>query len=155
MEEWRDIKYYNGKYQISNKGRVRNNKGKILKPLKRGKGYQGINLSMNGYQTFLYIHRLVAIHFIDNPENKPEVNHKDYNRQNNIVENLEWVTHRENSLYSRDNMKKRHHCKTSSGERYICKVGKKYVVFFDRKYYGRFDDLGDAVRRRDEICQNL
>ena len=91
------------------------------------------------------------MHFIENPENKPEVNHKDFNRQNNKLENLEWVTHRENSLYSRDNMKKRHHCKTNSGERYISKSKDAYIVYLDGKYYGRYKTLEDAITKRDMI----
>lgn len=117
MEEWRDIKGYEGYYQVSNKGRVRSLdrivnapekfggsrivKGQILAlPLRVG--YPSIGLFKNGKGEILYVHRIVAEAFIPNPENKPEVNHKDANRTNNNVENLEWVTHLENMQHSED-----------------------------------------------------
>ena len=94
MEEWRDIIEYEGLYQISNKGRVKslgnnkNRKEKILS-LKPINGYMRVFLYKNGKPKPYSVHRLVAIAFIPNPNNYPEVNHIDEDKTNNIVENLE------------------------------------------------------------------
>jgi len=98
MEVWKDIIDYEGLYQISNKGNVRriaNNGYKLLKPYD-GWLYQSVDLSKDGEHHRQNIHRLVALHFIPNPKMCPEVNHKDGNKHNNSVENLEWVTQKEN-----------------------------------------------------------
>ena len=106
MEEWKDIKGYEGLYQISNKGRVKslgNNKTKkekILKPRKCN-GYFSVRLCKKGEKPKPFdIHRLVAEHFLPNPDNLPVVNHKDENKLNNNVENLEWCTFAYNTIYS-------------------------------------------------------
>lgn len=98
MEEiWKDIKGYEGLYQVSNLGDVRNHKGKVLSKLKNnGNGYLISCLCKEGKQTNHYKHRLVAEAFIPNPENKPAVNHIDADRSNNKVDNLEWVSTKEN-----------------------------------------------------------
>lgn len=102
MEFWKDVKGYEGLYQVSNEGRVkslnykRTGKEKILCPKKHNKGYLQIQL-MNGDKNKTYtIHRLVAEAFIENPDNLPCVNHKDENKKNNNVENLEWCTYKQN-----------------------------------------------------------
>ncbi len=102
MEEvWNEINGYKN-YQISNFGRVKSltfSKERILKLQTHSKkGYQVVTLK----NITLSVHRLVAIHFIANPENKPEVNHKDKIRHNNHVDNLEWCTHLENSWHRDD-----------------------------------------------------
>ena len=103
MEEWRDITGYDGLYQVSNTGKVRSYvKSDIphtLKPGKDGNGYPFVGLHKNKKTKNFHIHRLVALAFIDNPCNLPEVNHKDENKNNNCVENLEWCTHRYNMTY--------------------------------------------------------
>lgn len=111
MEVWKDIKGYEGRYQVSNKGRVKglpiNDKfckrqnEVILKTFLCGSGYQEIILTNNGQRKPKLIHRLVAEHFVDNPEGKAEVNHKDGNKLNNASNNLEWVTSSENQLHAR------------------------------------------------------
>lgn len=127
QEIWKDIYFidkgivydYRGLYQISNWGRVKslarlkpncNQTGftgsyklveeKILKPNVFSNEYCNIRLQKNGTKKNFRIHRLVAIHFIPNSENKPEVNHKDGNKHNNIVSNLEWCTAKENVRHS-------------------------------------------------------
>ncbi len=86
-EEWRDIKEYEGRYQISNYGRVKSlkfnktNKKKILNLIVNKYGYIYVGLIKKGKRKNFYIHRLVAEAFIPNPENKPEVNHKDGNKR--------------------------------------------------------------------------
>ena len=104
MEEiWKDIKGYEGKYQISNLGKVKSLIGnsKILKPEIRA-GYYSIQLCKNGKCTHKRIHRLVAEAFIPNPNNLPMINHKDENKLNNNVDNLEWCDNTYNSQYPND-----------------------------------------------------
>lgn len=102
MEIFKDINKFENKYQISNTGKVRNKKtGLYLKPKYNKKGYQYINLSISKYKSVKwYIHRLVGFHFIPNPKNKPQINHKDGNPSNNNVENLEWCTNEENQRHA-------------------------------------------------------
>lgn len=86
-------------YEVSNLGRVCSFKGrypKILKPRKDRGGYLCVTLYTGEKRVTKKVHRLVAEAFIPNPENKPEVNHIDEDKLNNVVDNLEWVTHREN-----------------------------------------------------------
>lgn len=86
-------------YEINTKGQVRNSKGKILNGYTNNKGYQMIHLRTKDKNKLCSIHRLVAETFILNPDNLPEVNHKDENKLNNNVNNLEWCTHNYNSNY--------------------------------------------------------
>jgi len=117
MEVWKDIKNFEGLYEISSFGRVKSlsrNSTNIsdektfhyLKLCLDKKGYEITGLSKKNKQYPVKVHRLVAQHFIENPENKPEVNHKDFNKQNNNVGNLEWTTQKENrehfELYCKD-----------------------------------------------------
>lgn len=98
MEVFKDIKS-NPDYQISNEGRVWSKKSnRYMKLQKDACGYLRVQLYMgNGKGRTEKVHRLVAIAFIDNPDNLPEVNHINHQRDDNRVENLEWVTHKENS----------------------------------------------------------
>lgn len=100
MEIWKDIKGYEGLYQVSNMGRVRSLKNKIiLKPIKNTNGYLKVNLYNNRKMKTFLIHRLVALAFISNTENKPQVNHKDENKTNNCMNNLEWCSVDYNNKY--------------------------------------------------------
>ena len=103
METWKYIENYEGLYQISNKGRVRNSRsGRILiQKIKNtdSNSYRLIVLSKNNVKKCHYIHRLVAKAFLPNPNNLPCVNHKDENKTNNNKDNLEWCTHKYNSNY--------------------------------------------------------
>ena len=112
-EIWKDIEGYEGLYQVSNLGNVKsldreyiqwNNytytpkryNGKILKPHLQRQGYVMINLSKNSKKKLALVHRLVAQAFIPNPNDYLEVNHKDGNKQNNCVDNLEWCNRKYN-----------------------------------------------------------
>ena len=107
MEEWRDIKGYEGLYQISSEGRVkskqriaRNNqtiKEKIRKPKIDKDGYCCVSLWIDGVSKEYFIHRLVAQAFILNPYNKPCIDHINTNKTDNRAENLKWCTHKENA----------------------------------------------------------
>lgn len=122
-EVWLDIKGFEGYYQVSNFGNVKSldrfeyyqredsssiskrfRKGRLLTPKIDRYGYQVVHLRKLGIVNIhTTIHRLVAEAFIDNPEIKPTVNHKDCNKINNNVENLEWATHSENTKHAFDN----------------------------------------------------
>ena len=96
-EVWRDIKGYEGIYQVSNMGNVKNIKfNRIIKPFTQGAGYLRVDLSKENTRIRSLVHRLVAKTFIPNPENKPEVNHIDEDKTNNRIDNLEWCTRKEN-----------------------------------------------------------
>lgn len=100
QETWKDIEEYEGIYEVSTLGNVRNKVTGIIKvPHDNGHGYKSVSLSKNGKYKARYVHRLVAIAFIDNPESKPEVHHIDAIRDNNNVENLQWVTSKENNNF--------------------------------------------------------
>ena len=97
-EIWRDIKNYEGLYQVSNLGNVKSlRKNIILKGGLVGIGYYSVNLCKNKNHKSTKIHKLVAQTFIPNPNNYPCINHKDGNKTNNCVDNLEWCTHSYNN----------------------------------------------------------
>lgn len=99
-EIWKDIKGYEGYYEVSNLGRVKRiGKTNCLKSAIRKDGYEQVALCVNNILKSYAIHRLVAIAFIPNPNNLPQVNHKDENKLNNCVENLEWCTQEYNIKY--------------------------------------------------------
>lgn len=101
MEEWRDIEGFEGIYQVSSWGRVRSKYG-ILTPYRNKKGYLKIGLYIGDRKTKKYrINRLVAAAFIPNPLNLPQVNHKDGNKENNSVTNLEWSSDRQNKDHAK------------------------------------------------------
>lgn len=96
---WRDIKDFEGLYQVNAKGEIRSLQGKepkILKPYKNNKGYLRVDLRKNNERYPKKVHRLVAEAFILNPDNKPQVNHINGDKTDNRYFNLEWVNNREN-----------------------------------------------------------
>ena len=115
-EIWKNVKEFNGLYEVSSNGRMKSYKrykeGKILKLSKYSNGYLFVKLSpMNThrgeYKKAYSVHRLVAETFIPNPNNYPCVNHKDGNKQNNNVDNLEWCTYSYNTKHAYKNNLKR------------------------------------------------
>jgi hypothetical protein len=123
QEIWKDVKGFEGYYQVSNLGKVksldrveyyqrkdsnkltrRSRKGKMLTTKTDRYGYEVLHLRKDGeVNIYPTVHRLVAEAFIDNPDNKPTVNHKDCDKKNNVVSNLEWNTISENTKHASDN----------------------------------------------------
>lgn len=114
-EEWKDIKGYESLYKISNLGRIRNNHGKILCPSTAMHGYLRIGLRKQGVVRYAYIHRLVAEEFVENPFGYKEVNHIDEDKQNNVAENLEWVSRLYNTNYGNRPRKTGRYAKIHNG----------------------------------------
>ncbi len=142
MEEvWIDIKEYEGYYQISNLGRVRSldrlvkhsdgherkQFGKILKPIFDVGGYQYIALHKNANGKMFKVHRLVALAFIPNINNKLEINHLDEDKKNNKAENLEWCTRLENEHWGT----KRERCMHNTDYKSIAVKNSKAVIQLD------------------------
>lgn len=107
-EEWSEVYSYDILFEVSTRGRVRTkHHGKkgyqkdyvYMQPTDNGKGYMRLNLKQSGKQKTVYVHELVALAFIPNPNGYVEVNHKDENKSNNNVENLEWCEHIYNCNY--------------------------------------------------------
>lgn len=104
-EEWRDIPGWEGVYQVSNKGNIvslnynRTRKRRLRIPRIGKGGYLYINLHKSGVTKTMKIHRIVAMTFIPNPKNLPQINHKDENKLNNNAENLEWCDSSYNNKY--------------------------------------------------------
>ena len=126
-EIWKDCKGYEGKYQVSNLGRVWSiGSQKYLKGSYGKDGYIKVNLTAkNGKVKTERIHRLVALAFLDNSNNYPQVNHKDENKQNNCVDNLEWCDAKYNANHGTRNKR-------------VSKANSIPVYYFelDKTFYG-------------------
>lgn len=134
MVLWKDVPGYAGLYEISNTGVVRGKNG-IRKPQLSWDGYLYVKLCNNGHEQKHKIHRLVAMAFIPNPQGLPEINHKDENKQNNHVDNLEWCTRIYNNRYGMRGKK------AGIG---IRKAFQKRVYRFDRN--GNYIDSFESVK---------
>lgn len=104
MEIWKPIKDFETLYEVSSYGRVRSlcgryGKNLILKQGSGSRGYLNVSLCKKGVQKTVNVHRLVASAFIPNPDNLPCINHKDQNKTNNNVSNLEWCSYYQNNVY--------------------------------------------------------
>lgn len=145
MEIWKSVKGFEGKYEVSNKGNVRSveriivnslgvkkiYKSHIMKPSLTKSGYFNFVLRENGKKFNYRLNRMVADAFIPNINNKPYVNHKNGNKTNNEVENLEWVTGSENTKHAYNNKLITHFRKLSKED--VEKIRKIYV--FNSKEY--------------------
>ena len=164
-EIWKDIKGYEGLYQVSNLGNIRrikfiNNiteKEKITK-LKPGKNtYLQVLLSKNGKSKTKNIHRLVAEAFIPNPNNYPQVNHKDENKHNNCVDNLEWCTRIYNMNYGnvRKKISKSHQKENLKKRKVILQYNKNMI--FIKEYNGICEAVKETKIDKSSIikcCKN-
>lgn len=128
-EIWKDI---DDRYSISNFGRVKSNyanKERILKPFFNHDGYLMVDIRKPGYRKSIGVHRLVAQAFLPNPDNLPQVNHKDEDKTNNCVDNLEWCTLQYNCNYGTRNIRKGLNCRKP-----ICSVDESgNVVHYDSR----------------------
>ena len=107
-EIWCPIRGYEGIYEVSDQGRVKSigyGKERILRPVRNNNGYLLVGLRKNREQKWYLVHRLVAQAFIPNPDNLPQVNHKDENKTNNSVQNLEWCDRKYNCNYGTRNQR--------------------------------------------------
>ena len=183
MEEiWKDIKGYEGLYQVSNLGKVRSldryvnsnknskrlAKGQILKPY-LWSGYPNVNLCINQKRKGKQIHRLVAEAFLPNPNNYSIVNHIDENPLNSKLSNLEWCTQKHNVTHSKHKMYKPKNVVYSNlKEKYIFKSkslstknGKKYVynyyrvIIYQLNFDCRYSSLEKAIKIRNEKLKEL
>ena len=154
-EIWKDIKGYEGIYQVSNLGKVKritfiNGTCKMpcerfMTPTDNGNGYLIVGLSKNGKRKNFYLHRLVAETFIPNPENKPEVNHKKGNRYDNRAKKLEWVTSSENQNHAKEVLKVKYNLEGLNISR---EKQKRKVAMLDKNgnVIKVFDSIADAGR---------
>lgn len=144
-EKWKDIEGYEGLYQISSMGNIRSfyphnfRKGDRLRTFENG-GYRRAALYKDGKLCKILVHRLVAKAFIPNPDNKPYINHKDGNRSNNNIENLEWVTSRENVL---DGVR-RGTITTENALKKLMKPVKQFTL--DGQYIRSYGSMAEAKR---------
>ena len=146
-EIWKDIEGYEGKYRVSNLGNVmvmwranqyKDHTGKphLLSPAKHRQGYLTVYLCKDGKRSRkYYVHRLVAEAFIPNPDNLPQVNHKDEDKSNNCIENLEWCDGKYNSNYG------------TRVERWRPQVVKPIIQkTLDEKFVRKFESATEAER---------
>ena len=164
-EIWKDIAGYDGLYQISNFGKIKSRKrlvanrfgmrecGGITIKLSNNKGYSRVCLCKNNKKRGFLVHRLVAIHFIPNVDNKPCVNHKDGDKQNNYSDNLEWCTHSENNKHA-FNVLGRKPSLTGAGKYRADGHNSKPIIQLTRnfEYIKEFPCIMDAA---DEINVNI
>ena len=161
MEEWRDIPGYESFYQVSNLGNVRSIRFNKVRNMKSwdSHGYRAVELCINNNRYIVGVHQLVALAFIPNPGNKPEVNHKDRNRSNNNVENLEWVTQSENVAHAyRNGVKPRPTYQNQPFQKEILDIieNKKYFSIREasRQTGHKRDTINRSLDLNTPICNN-
>lgn len=135
-EEWRDVAGTDGKYQVSNMGRVKSFKripAALLKPNNNGDNYWQVNFRVNGKRRSLLVHRLVMLAFapIDNPDDF-EVDHLDANEANCALSNLEWVTTRENTIRAYQSGRPKDKSKTMGSGHHLTKLTNADVLHIRR-----------------------
>lgn len=141
MEKWVDIKGYEDYYSISNKGNILSKrKNKILSPGNNGRDYLFVYLWKNNKPKRFYVHRLVAVNFIENKHKKSQVNHIDCNKLNNSAFNLEWTTPEENishavknkRFYTSEYQKKQTSLGSRGEKSHFCKLKEEDVILIKK-----------------------
>lgn len=153
-EKWVDIKGFEGLYQVSNMGNVKSIKKneRIMKLQVNHKGYYCVNLHKNSIAYPRLVHRLVAEAFIPNTLNLPQVNHKDTNKKNNNIENLEWISNADNMRHAFANgcfvttEKQREHARNNL--KLIAERKKKGVEMYTKEgvFLNAFNSLREAEK---------
>lgn len=146
MEEWKEVPGYEGLYEVSNTGNVKSLiKNKIIKGFINRCGYRLVGLSKNKILKRFQVHRLVAQVFIPNPDNLPMVNHKDEDKSNNSVDNLEWCDAKYNIHYG-----------TRSDKVKNTQIKNGYWLGWDRKeYLSIYKQYIGVKRKRKEDADKL
>ena len=156
-EIWRPVVGYEGLYEVSSYGRVRSldryveysngriclHKGKVLSPVKSNLGYLLVSLYLNKNMKIITVHKLVAQAFIENPDNLPEINHKDEDKTNNSVDNLEWCTRKYNINYGSRNIRRRETLIKNGSWTGLSR--KESMKKYSKKYY---QENRDRIRER-------
>ena len=156
-EVWKDVHGFEEAYQVSNFGRIkrkertdsnnRTHKERIMSPSMYSNGYMNVELRMNNKKRRTSVHRLVAEAFIDNPLNLPQINHKDENKANNHVSNLEWCTAQYNIRYN-DGVKRRRNTAILKSN-VVCKYNMK------GEFIEKFDCATDAAISVNGKCSEI
>lgn len=164
QEVWKYIEGYEGKYQVSNMGRVKSVERKvkhpkgglmilrsrILKPASAAGGYAVVNLSKKNKAKLMYIHRAVALSFLDNPKNKQQVNHINGNKRDNSASNLEWCTPKENMKHASSSGLVKHNGSQSVNSKLKEKDVKKI-----RKEYSLGNTTHQKLSEQYNVCRTL
>ena len=140
-EEYVEIKGYEGLYWINKKGEVKS-RYRVKKPSINKDGYYIVNLSKEGKGKSFYIHRLLALHFIPNLDNLSQVNHKDENKLNNDLSNLEWCTQDDNFHYGTRGIRSGQTQRKTSPKR-------KPIIQYslDMEFIAEFSSVAEAARQ--------
>lgn len=168
-EQWKVIEGFD-LYEISNTGKVRSkdryikcakgirlHKGRIMKPIDNGTGHLKVELKQDGRKKKAYVHRLVAVAFISNPENKPFVNHIDNDPTNNDVENLEWCTPQENTDWmncqgrAKRTQKWIENLHKAQEQTYVAVVGEN-IQTGEKIYFSKLNDVRKAGFQPSCVC---
>lgn len=153
MEIWKPIEGHS-EYMISSLGRVKSTKRKndiILSPSKKNNGYLQVSLCNNDMTHYISIHRLVGLHFIPNPDNKPHIDHINHDKEDNTVNNLRWVTVSENAINKSTKSKiNEKNIRLSYNNHFRVTIKRNYVYVFDKTY----KTLEDAIENRDNFLKN-
>lgn len=176
IEEWLDIIGYEGYYQISSFGRIKSLdrlvatsrgfgfksvKGRVIKTGPDKDNYLKLKLAKLGTMQFYSVHRLVAIHFVPNPNNLPLINHKDENKQNNYKDNLEWCTVAYNNTYNGRQEKINAKLRVLSNIKINLKRKPVSQYNLDGSFIRNFISIGEAVENGfngesvSKCCRNL
>jgi len=147
MENWKKIEGYE-KYEVSDWGRVRRGEN-VLKGVVGSNGYLQVGLYKDGIKAWKYIHRLVCLSFLPNPEGKRTVNHIDENKANNLLENLEWATDSEQKLHSPNpvGVSGHRHLRQQPSGSWLVRIHRNNVCVFSKT----FPTLSEAITIRDEF----